>query len=196
LTNAPTGMTINSGTGHISWTPATNQLWKSYDVTVTVSDSKATASRVFTIRTIAQNIVVKVGPIKDKDGKVVKGAEVTLLSGTNKYTNKTDSKGIASITVPGQLANQTVDYTVKKAGYKDSKVRQGSIATDGTFNPVNGYQRLESKQSTDYIFLLIVIVVLLVLALVLFSMKRPTDDDSVLDDEEKEPGEEGLDEEE
>jgi len=160
-----------------------------------VTDSKASATRVFTIRAIAKNIIVKVGPIKDKDGKVVKGATVTLLSGTDKYTNTTDSKGIAYISVPGQLANQPVDITVKKAGYKD-KTFHGSSLTDGTFNPVNGYPRIESKQGSDYIFLVIVIVVLLVLALVLFSMKRPTNDDSTLDDDEKEPGEEALSEEE
>jgi hypothetical protein len=194
LTGAPAGMTINSNTGIITWTPATNQDWKSFNVVLFVSDGKAKVNSTFKISVIAKTVAVKIGPIKDKDGNALKDAQVSLMLGADTNSNKTDSKGMTTIFVPGQWASQTVDVKVHKAGYND-KVFKGTIANDGTFTPINGYPKIEAKQTQDYTFLIIVIVVLLVLALVLFSMKRPSEEEGEEEEEEKE-GEEALTEEE
>jgi PKD repeat protein len=193
LTGAPAGMTINSNTGKITWIPATNQDWKTYHVVLFVSDGKAKVNSTFNISVIAKTIGVKIGPIKDKNGNVVKDAQVSLMMGADTSPiNKTDSKGMTTIFVSGQWASKTVDVKVHKAGYND-KVFTGTIANDGTFTPINGYPKIEAKQTQDYTFLIIVIVVLLVLALVLFSMKRPSEEE---DEEEETKGEEALSEEE
>jgi PKD repeat protein len=195
LTGAPAGMTINSNTGIITWTPATNHNWKTYNVVLFVSDGKAKVNTTFKISVIAKSIGVRIGPIKDKNGDIVKDAQVSLMMGADTSPiNKTDSKGMTTIFVPGQWASKTVDVKVHKAGYND-KVFTGTIANDGTFTPISGYPKIEAKQTEDYTFLIIVIVVLLVLALVLFSMKRPSEDDDEKEEEETE-GEEALTEEE
>ncbi len=46
LQNAPTGATIDSGTGEFSWTPSTGQGGQTYTVTVTVSDGVLTDSQI------------------------------------------------------------------------------------------------------------------------------------------------------
>ena len=193
LSNAPAGMTINSNTGIIAWTPATNQVGSVSNVNIKISDGKATVNRTFKITVYAQTIHVKVGPIKDTNGAVVKDAQVSLMSGTETHTAKTDSKGVATVDVPGQWTGKTVSVKVHKAGYTDMTF-QGTINSDGTFTPVNGYQKIKAKQTQDYAFLVIVIIVLLVLGLALFSVKGPSGGEK--EEEEGEEGEESLTEEE
>ena len=193
LSGAPAGMTINANTGIITWTPATNQVGGTYTPNIKVSDGKATVNRSFKITVYAQTIHVKVGPIKDTNGAVVKDAQVSLLSGTETHTAKTDNKGIATVDVPGQWTGRTVSVKVHKAGYNDQTF-QGTVNSDGSFTPVNGYQKIKAKQTNDYAFLVIVIIVLLVLALALFSVKGSSGDKEK--EEEGEEGEETLTEEE
>lgn len=49
LTQAPEGMTINSSTGLVQWTPTKEQTNQSYDVEIQVSDGKLTDSQSFQI---------------------------------------------------------------------------------------------------------------------------------------------------
>jgi hypothetical protein len=101
---------------------------------------------------------------------------------------------MATVDVPGQWANRTVTVKLHKAGYKD-KTFEGTVNSDGTFTPVVAYPKIESKQGTDYSFLVIVIIVLLILGLVLFSLKGPSKEEGEEDEEEKD-GEESLSEDE
>ena len=89
LTTSPTGMTINSNTGVISWTPTAAG---SFDVTVEVSDDSRSDTQSFTItvdETLLTSIVVL--PISMS---IAAGSSKTITSVTAHYDNGT-SAGIA-----------------------------------------------------------------------------------------------------
>jgi len=86
LTDGPTGMTINSSTGVISWTPASAG---SYDVTVEVADPYRSNIQSFTIivgETILTSIVVLPATMTIK-----KGGSQTITSVTAYYDNGTSA---------------------------------------------------------------------------------------------------------
>ena len=89
LTVSPTGMTINSTTGVIIWTPTAAG---SFDVTVEVSDDSKSATQSFTItvdETLLTSIVVLPATME-----IAAGSSETITSVTAHYDNGT-SAGIA-----------------------------------------------------------------------------------------------------
>ncbi len=89
LTVSPTGMTINSTTGVITWTPAAAG---SFDATVEVSDGNRSATQSFTITvdvTLLTSIVVD-----PASTSIAAGSSKTISSVTAHYDNGT-SAGIA-----------------------------------------------------------------------------------------------------
>lgn len=89
LTISPTGMTINSTTGVITWTPTAAG---NYDVTVEVSDGSKSATQSFTItvdETLLTSIVVLPPSVE-----IAAGSSKTITSVTAHYDNGT-SAGIA-----------------------------------------------------------------------------------------------------
>ena len=130
LITSPTGMTINSNSGVISWTPAAAG---SFDVTVEVSDNKKSETQSFTItvdETLLTSIVVlptsmtlKIGeskPITSVTAQYDNGTEANIaLTACTYESNKPSTatvsssgtiKGIASCTV-STAAIITVSYT-------------------------------------------------------------------------------------
>lgn len=185
LLDGPTGMTINAVTGAISWTPGAALAGQTFDVTVEVSDGKAAVNSTFQVEVVASDITVSIGPIKNEDGKAVKGADVTVFYGVERYEGVTDGNGITTIVVPGYLAGNIVNVKVSKDGYKDETF-SGTISDTGTFTPSDSYPKLESKDAgEDYTFLVIVIIVLVVLALVLLSMRKPIEEEEDIDEDEE-----------
>jgi len=86
LTAGPTGMTINSTTGVISWTPAADG---SFEVTVEVSDGSKSETQSFTIIvdvTLLTSIVVL--PISMS---ITAGSSKTITSVTAHYDNDTEA---------------------------------------------------------------------------------------------------------
>jgi len=104
LTTSPTGMTINSNTGVISWTPATAG---SFDVTVEVSDGSKSATQSFTIivdETLLTSIVVLPTTME-----IAAGASKTIISVTAHYDNGTEAKiAINACTYESNKSNATV----------------------------------------------------------------------------------------
>ena len=87
LTVNPTGMTINSTTGVITWTPAAAE---SFDVTVEVSDGSKSTTQSFTVDvTLLTSIVVDPTSIE-----IAAGSSKKITSVTAHYDNGT-SAGIA-----------------------------------------------------------------------------------------------------
>ena len=89
LTAGPTGMTINSSTGVINWTPDSAG---SFEVTVEVSDGSKTDTQPFTItvdETLLTSIVVLPATME-----ITAGSSKTITSVTAHYDNGT-SAGIA-----------------------------------------------------------------------------------------------------
>ena len=100
LTTSPTGMTINSTTGVISWTPTAAG---SFDVTVEVSDSNRSATQSFTItadETLLTSIVVLPATME-----ISAGSSKTITSVTAHYDNGV-SAAIA-LTACTYVSNQT-----------------------------------------------------------------------------------------
>ena len=86
LTVSPTGMTINSTTGVITWTPAAAG---SFDVTVEVSDGSKSETQSFTItvdETLLTSIVVLPSTME-----IAAGSSKTITSVTAHYDNGTSA---------------------------------------------------------------------------------------------------------
>jgi len=100
LTVSPTGMTINSTTGVISWTPTAAG---SFDVTVEVSDDSKSDTQSFTIivdETLLTSIVVLPATME-----IAAGSSKTIISVTAHYDNGV-SAAIA-LTTCTYVSNQT-----------------------------------------------------------------------------------------
>ncbi len=100
LTTSPTGMTINSNTGVISWTPTAAG---SFDVTVEVSDDSKSDTQSFTItvdETLLTSIVVLPATME-----ISAGSSKTITSVTAHYDNGV-SAAIA-LTACTYVSNQT-----------------------------------------------------------------------------------------
>ncbi len=110
LTVSPTGMTINSTTGVISWTPAAAG---SFDVTVEVSDGSKSATQSFTI-TVDETLLTSI---------VVLPASMTLEIGESKaitpitahYDNGTEAN-ITPLTACTYESNKPGTATVSSSG--------------------------------------------------------------------------------
>ena len=104
LTTSPTGMTINSSTGVISWTPASAG---SYDVTVEVADLYRSTSQLFTI-TVSETILTSI-EVNPPTMTIKKGGSQTITSVTAYYDNDTSAPiALSSCTYASNVANVTV----------------------------------------------------------------------------------------
>ena len=104
LTDGPTGMTINSTTGVISWTPASAG---SYDVTVEVSDPYRSTTQSFTI-TVGETTLTSI-VVLPATMTIVKGSSKTITSITAYYDNDTSANiALSSCTYASNVANVTV----------------------------------------------------------------------------------------
>lgn len=105
LTVNPTGMTINSTTGVISWTPVTAG---SFDVTVEVSDGSKSATQSFTI-TVDETLLTSI-VVLPSSMEIAAGSSKTITSVTAHYDNGT-SAGIA-LSACVYVSNQPSTVTV------------------------------------------------------------------------------------
>ena len=106
LTVGPTGMTINSTTGVISWTPTEAQIGAN-EVVVEVSDGSRSATQSFTItvgETILDSIVVLPPTMS-----IAKGSSKPITSITAYYDNgASDNIALSSCTYQSNKTNVTV----------------------------------------------------------------------------------------
>jgi len=111
LTTSPTGMTINSNTGVITWTPAAAG---SFDVTVEVSDGSKSETQSFTL-TVDENLLTSI---------VVLPASMTLEIGK--------SKAITSVTAHydnGTEANIAPTACTYKSSKSNATVSSNGVVT-------------------------------------------------------------------
>jgi len=100
LTTGPNGITINSATGVISWTPTTAG---SFEVTVEVSDESKSETQSFTIivdETLLTSIVVLPSSME-----ITTGNTKTITSVTAHYDNGTEAA--IALTACTYVSNQT-----------------------------------------------------------------------------------------
>ena len=103
LTDGPTGMTISSTTGVISWTPASAG---SYDVTVEVADLYRSTSQLFTI-TVSETILTSI-EVNPPTMTIKKGGSQTITSVTAYYDNDTSANiALSSCTYASNKVNVT-----------------------------------------------------------------------------------------
>lgn len=86
LTTSPTGMTINSATGVISWTPT---IADSYEVTVEVSDGSKSDTQSFTI-TVDVTLLTSI-EVLPTTMSIAAGSSKTITSITAHYDNGTEA---------------------------------------------------------------------------------------------------------
>ena len=91
LTVSPSGMTINSTTGVITWTPTEGQVGEN-EVVVEVSDGNKSTTQSFTV-TVAETLLTSIVVLPSSMG-IVAGSKKTITSVTAHYDNGT-SAGIA-----------------------------------------------------------------------------------------------------
>jgi len=104
LTTSLTGMTINSNTGVISWTPTAAG---SFEVTVEVSDSSKSDTQSFTI-TVSETLLTSI-EVLPSTMIIKKGNSQTIASITAYYDNGTSANiALTSSTYESNKANVTV----------------------------------------------------------------------------------------
>ena len=104
LTTSPTGMTINSNTGVISWTPTAAG---SFEVTVEVSDSSKSDTQSFTI-TVSETLLTSI-EVLPSTMIIKKGNSQTIASITAYYDNGTSANiALSSSTYESNKVNVTV----------------------------------------------------------------------------------------
>ena len=102
LTISPTGMTINSTTGVITWTPTEGQVGEN-EVVVEVSDGSKSATQSFTI-TVDETLLTSI-VVLPPTMSIAAGSSQTITSVTAHYDNGT-SAGIA-LTACTYVSNKT-----------------------------------------------------------------------------------------
>lgn len=122
LTISPTGMTINSSTGLISWTPTTSG---DYDVMIEVSAGELTVTQSYTI-TVGENGTCDIGPaggciFYDKgsysDGwRYLEAAPSDQSTGIQWYNGSYVATGAAGTAIGTGQANTTTIVGVQGAG--------------------------------------------------------------------------------
>jgi len=115
LTNSPTGMTINSTTGVITWTPAAAG---SFDVTVEVSDGSKSATQSFTI-TVDETLLTSI---------VVLPPNMTLEIG--------ESKEITSVTAHYDNGTEA-NIALTTCTYESDKPGTATVSPSGTINGID-----------------------------------------------------------
>jgi len=104
LTTSLTGMTINSNTGVISWTPTAAG---SFEVTVEVSDSSKSDTQSFTI-TVSETLLTSI-EVLPSTMIIKKGNSQTITSITAYYDNGTSANiALSSSTYESNKVNVTV----------------------------------------------------------------------------------------
>ncbi len=106
LTTSPTGMTINSTTGVITWTPTEDQVGEN-EVVVEVSDGSKSATQSFTI-TVDETLLTSIEvlpPIME----IPAGSSKTITSVTAHYDNSTSADiALSACTYVSGSTNVTV----------------------------------------------------------------------------------------
>ena len=154
LISSPEGMTIDSATGEINWTPTDNQIGDN-DVTVEVSDNG------FPIRIDTQSFKIKVSytgsisgiVISDATGPAVKGSTVTVDGTAVSTTTDADGNYVIDkapvgihdiiVTQPGRAASKvqsiniikdkttTIEFIQKEANVPTWEINPPTISTSG-----------------------------------------------------------------
>jgi len=104
LTTSPTGMTINSNTGVITWTPAAAG---SFDVTVEVSDGSKSETQSFTL-TVDENLLTSIVVLPPSMTLEI-GKSKAITSVTAHYDNGTEANiALTACTYKSSKSNATV----------------------------------------------------------------------------------------
>jgi len=102
----PTGMTINSSTGVINWTPTEEQIGEN-KVEIEVSDLYRSTTQSFTI-TVSETILTSI-LVLPTTMTIAKGSSKTITSITAYYDNGTSANiALSSCTYASNVANVTV----------------------------------------------------------------------------------------
>ena len=115
LTTNPTGMTINSTTGVITWTPTTVE---SFDVTVEVSDGSKSATQSFKI-TVEETKLASIEVLP---------TSMTLEIG--------ESKAITSITAHYDNATEANITPLTACTYESNKPGTATVSSSGVINGI------------------------------------------------------------
>jgi hypothetical protein len=110
----PTGMTINSSTGVINWTPTEEQIGEN-EVEIEVSDLYKSTTQSFTI-TVSKTILILTSIVVEPATMTIKkGGSKTITSVTAYYDNGTSANmALSSCTYASNVANVTVTNGIIK----------------------------------------------------------------------------------
>jgi hypothetical protein len=175
---------LTDGRGHVRLTM--NVSWIGANVSIRIekagylrgdTGSKITASRhladglpVLVKVVLPKDFTLKVGPLKDKKGKVLTGAFVTMTVNGTTYVNITDSAGITTFLLPRTDIGRQAILVVQLSGYK--KTQQTMTLTESGI-PLAAMKRTSPpSDNTPIIVAGIVIAVIAVLLVQLFLWSR------------------------
>jgi uncharacterized protein YjdB len=142
LTEKPTGMTINTSTGAVSWTPTEAQVGE-HQVTIEVSDGKVSVSQTFTI-TVAEALLSSI-VVVPSEMSVPIGSSETITSITAYYDNNTDTSinlssvtyssnhtNIATVNASGEVTGVSAGTATITVSYTESYTEEDDITKTDT----------------------------------------------------------------
>jgi DNA-directed RNA polymerase subunit RPC12/RpoP len=177
--------------------------------TVSVSDAgesldgtMKTQAATSTFTTIETKYPIKIGPIKDKDGNILVGAQVVVKdsSGNTVASGTTDSSGYFEDELDDPLPAGTYTVTATKDGKSVSKdFTVAGTESEYDFDMSDAPVPIEKKTDDDEIdwlpIILIIIVIIIIVILLALAMRPKKAAEEELEEEEGEM-EEGMEDEE
>jgi hypothetical protein len=144
LTEKPTGMTINTSTGAVSWTPTEAQVGE-HQVIIEVSDGKVSVSQNFTI-TVAGALLSSI-VVVPSEMTIYIGDSEEIISITAHYDNETiadieldsddvsyssDDEEIATVTDLGVVNGESAGEAIITVSYTESYTEEDDITKTDT----------------------------------------------------------------
>ena len=142
LTEKPVGMTINTSTGAVSWTPTEAQVGE-HQVTIEVSDGKVSDSQTFTI-TVAGALLDSIVVVPSTMSMYIGDSE-TITSITAYYDNDTDTSinlssvtyssnhtNIATVNTSGVITGVSAGEAIITVSYTESYTEEDDITKTDT----------------------------------------------------------------
>ena len=139
LTMSPAGMTINSSTGLINWTPTSTG---DYDVIVEVSDNG------YPVESTNQNFTIHVGQVSTNQAPNITSTPITLATVNQPYAYNVDATDPDGDTLTYSLSTKPAGMTINSS----TGLINWTPASTGDYNVIvevsdNGYPVLSTTQS-------------------------------------------------
>ena len=148
-----------------------------FEVILKVSDitGNSDTDRLVVI-VLVSHFILEIGPVADRSGKKLPGAEVRISLLDLTLTNKTDGSGKATFVLPIIYNNSDVEITIINEGYRDTTYRT-SIVDGYLVDSPPPLEKEKEEGSEWYVYLTIALLILILLVAAIYVIRRESKGD-------------------